>query len=101
MIKYCALTTVSGSLRSFVIPSLENLKEHGYDITVSCKSDEEFQQEIQNQFHYFPLDIERGFNFKKTIENIFVLYKLFKTERFQMVEYGTENVSMSASVAAW
>lgn len=100
-IKYCALTTMSESLKSFVIPSLENLKEHGYVITISCAKDDAFHKEMKDQFSYFPLDIERGFNLPKTISNIFVLYRFFRREQFQMIEYGTENVAMCASLAGF
>lgn len=100
-IKYCALTTMPGSLRTFVLPSLRILKVNGYNITVSCLKDDTFRKEIEGEFNYFPLDIERGFNLKKTLKNVLVLYKFFKKEKFQMIEYGTENVAMSASLAGW
>ena len=100
-IKYCALTTISGSLKSFVIPALDCLSENGYDITVSCAHDEEFKKEMQGKYPYFELDIERGFNLPKTIKTICCLSRFFKKEKFQMIEYGTENVALCASIAGW
>lgn len=100
-IKYCALTTTAGSLKSFVIPAMEKLKVHNYDVTLSCANDETFKAEINGRFHYFPIDIERGFNLKKTINNIWVLYSFFKEQEFKCVEYGTENVALPASIAAF
>lgn len=99
-VKYCALTTTAASLKSFVLPTLDRLQENGYIIHISCARDDAFGEEIRDKYVYFPLDIERGFNLRKTISNIFILYKYFKKNKFQMVEYGTENVALSASIAA-
>ena len=100
-IKYCALTTISNSLKSFVLPSLIELKKQGYEITVSCARDDNFAEMVKDEFTYFPLDISRGFHLSKTIKNIFVLWKFFRKEKFQMIEYGTENIALCASIAGF
>lgn len=100
-VKYCALTTVSGSLESFVLPSVIYLSANGYDVTVGCNNDEEFAKSLPVEIKFFPLDIERGYNLKKTIKTIGRLYTFFKKEKIEMVEYGTENVSFCGAIAAW
>lgn len=100
-IKYCALTTISSSMKSFMLPALYELKENGFEITVACAADDELAEQIKNDMRYFPLDISRGFNLKKTISNIFRLARFFRKEKFDVIEYGTENVSLCASVAGF
>ncbi|WP_455436895.1 glycosyltransferase [Hungatella hathewayi] len=100
-VKYCALTTISDSLKSFVLPSLRNLKKNDYDITVSCAKDDNFARMVRDEFNYFPLEITRGFHLSTTILNIFVLYKFFRKEKFELIEYGTENVALCAAVAGF
>ena len=100
-IKYCALTTLSGSLKSFVIPAMDCLAENGYEITLSCANDEKFKKEIENKYHFHPLDIERGFSIRKTIKTVINLYSFFKKEKFDMIEYGTENVAFCAAIAGF
>ena len=100
-VKYCALTTISNSLKAFVLPSLDNLKEKGYEITVSCAEDKEFAKMMEGRFSYFPLDISRGFCLSKTLKNIYVLWRFFKKEKFDMIEYGTENIAFCASIAGF
>lgn len=100
-IKYCALTTISNSLKAFVLPSLYNLKSNGYDVTVSCAADEQFAQMVKDDFNYYPLDISRGFNLPKTLKNIVVLSRYFRKEKFQMIEYGTENIALCAAIAGF
>lgn len=100
-VKYCALTTIAMSMKQFVIPSVEYLSQNGYDVTVGCARDSEFEKSLPSNIKYLPLDLERGYNLKKTILTIGILYRYFKSNKTDMVEYGTENVSFCAAIAAW
>lgn len=100
-IKYCALTTLATSLKSFVLPSLDNLREHGYEVTVSCAEDESFRKETEGRYPYFALNIARGFHLSKTVQSTISLYRFFRKEHFDMIEYGTENVALCAAVAGF
>ena len=101
-IKYCALTTISLNMRSFVLPSAVHLAANGYDVTIGCMRDDKFAQSLEGRsVKYLPLNIRRGFSLKGTLVGIWQLYHFFRKERIQMVEYGTENVSFCGSIAAW
>ena len=101
-IRYCALTTLSLNLRAFVLPSALYLADKGYDVTVGCKRDDHFAQSLAGKpVKYLPLGIERGFSVKGTIVGIWQLYRFFRRNKIQMVEYGTENVSFCGAVASW
>lgn len=100
-IKYCALTTISISMSQFVMPSAKYLSQNGYDVTVGCARDDKFEEGLPSDIKFLPLDLERGYNLKKTILTTFKLYRYFKSEKTDMVEYGTENVSFCAAIAAW
>lgn len=98
-VRYCALTTISGSLKSFIIPAAEFLSDNGYDVFVGCQAD--MKLALPKGIKYIPLSISRGYSIKNTIKTIGELYRFFKKWKIQMVEYGTENVSFCASIAAW
>ena len=100
-IRYCALTTISLNMRSFVMPAALHLEHNGYDVTIGCKRDDAFAKSVPEELTYLPLDIERGFSLKGTITGIHQLYRFFKKNKIQMVEYGTENVAFCGSIAAW
>ena len=100
-IRYCALTTIASSIRSFVLPSAIHLAENGYDVTIGCQKDDKLATDLPANLHYLPLNIERGFSLKGTLMATWQLYRFFRKEKIQMVEYGTENVSLCASIAAW
>ena len=88
-------------MRSFVLPAAVHLARNGYDVTIGCKRDDAFARSIPEGLKYLPLEIERGFSFKGTLKGIIQLYRFFRKNDIQMVEYGTENVSFCGSVAAW
>lgn len=100
-IKYCALTTISLNMRSFMMPAALHLAKKGYDVTIGCKRDDTFAKAVPAELTYLPLDIERGFSLKGTLVGIWQLYRFFRKNKIQMVEYGTENVSFCGSIAAW
>ena len=100
-IKYCALTTISLNMRSFMLPAALHLAKNGYDVTIGCARDDKFAETVPDDLTYLPLGIERGFCLKGTLVGIWQLYRFFKKNKIQMVEYGTENVSFCGSIAAW
>ena len=87
-IKYCALTTISLNMRSFMMPAALHLAINGFDVTIGCKRDDEFARDVPAEIAYLPLDIERGFSLKGTIVGIWQLYRFFRKYKIQMVEYG-------------
>lgn len=99
--KYCALTTISASLRSFILPAAEFLSKNGYDVTVGCQADDKLASELAEEIKFIPLKITRGYSIAATVLTIAQLYRYFRKERIQMLEYGTENVSFCASIAGW
>lgn len=99
--KYCSLTTISASLKSFVLPAAEFLSKNGYDVTVGCQRDNKLAAELPQGIKYIPLKITRGYSIKATILTIAQLYSYFRKEKIQMLEYGTENISFCASIAGW
>lgn len=100
-IQYCAVTTVSTNMDSFVIPAMEELRRCGYDVTLVCNMSDDFAANRPDYFKYIPINIERGFHFFSTLKSIFALYKIFRKNKIDMVQYGTENAAFCASIASF
>ena len=98
----CYLTTVSITLKSFVIPQIEYLKkEHPeWKFTVICDNDEEFNASLPDYITYIPLPMTRGVNLKDSF-NLFRLAKIFKRYKYDMVVYSTPNAALMASLAGY
>lgn len=98
-IKYAFLTTVPASLEAFIMPFSDKLNRDKYQITLISNMDDDFIHENSERYICKRHNLSRGFHFVKTIIGIIQLYKLFKKERYDIIEYATENVAFCASIA--
>ena len=101
MMKYAIVTTVSSTMGSFGIPLAKELKNQGNEPVVICNMTEAFFYEYRDSFRCINLDIARGFHMVNLIKTIFKLYKIFKSEKFDIVQYGTENAAFCGAIASW
>ena len=99
MKKICFITTISSTITSFVLPTANMLCDNGYDVTLICNGDEQFEKSLPQNIKYIPLEMKRGISlelFKRVIE----LKKIFEKQKFDVVQYATPNASLYASIAA-
>ena len=99
MKKICFITTVSGTLKAFVLNTAKYIHENtDWDITFICNYDKQFEEKLPDYIHYIPVKMERGINLGG-IKAIAELKRIFKKERFDLIQYSTPNASLYASVA--
>lgn len=98
---YCMFTTIARSLRAFVIPFAKVVSDAGYQVILGSEDDGKIADELPDDLSFLPLKVKRGFSFKGTILCTIQLYRYFRKNKISVVEYGTENVSFCASIAAW
>ena len=100
MKKICICTTISSTMDSFVVPTAVLLyQECGYDVTLICNYDEKFKNSLPEYINYIPVKMARGIDasgFKSLLDFI----KVFKREKFDLVQYSTPNAACYASIAA-
>jgi glycosyltransferase involved in cell wall biosynthesis len=99
--RICFVTTVPITLLTFVRPQAEYLMRNGWDVTWICAEDEEISQDIPYGVRFIPIQFKRGFDFIGGPAAIVKLYRLFKRERFDLVQYSTPNAAFYTSTAAW
>ena len=100
MKKICIVTTISDTLKAFVLDSAKYLHDvGGYDVTLICDRDDEFARQVPESLHYIPVKMKRGISLTG-FSTIRQLRKIFEKENFDMVQYSTPNASYYASVAA-
>ncbi len=98
--KICMITTVSLTMKSFVVETAKYLHEKGgYDVTLICNNDDEFAKSLPDYLHFLPVKMNRGVDFS-AIKSIVAFYKIFKREKFDLVQYSTPNASLYASIAS-
>jgi len=100
MKKICFITTISATLKAFVVETAEYLHRNGdYDITFICDTDEDFINTLPDYINYIPVSMKRGISLSG-INATFKMITIFKKEKFDMVQYSTPNASFYASIAA-
>lgn len=100
MKKICYVTTVASTLHSFVLPCMEYLLENtDWQITVICDDAPDIRQWLPEKVRYIPVSMKRGISLSG-IAAIRKMAKIFRKEKFDLVQYSTPNASLYASIAA-
>ena len=60
MKKICFVTTVSITIKSFLLQFKDYLVNNDYDVTFICNTDEGMYELCNNQVHYIPVPMKRG-----------------------------------------
>lgn len=102
MKRICFVTTTASAMQLFIKPFiryiLENSKE--YEITCICEENINLENSLPADVNYSPIQIKRGISISG-VSTIFKLYKLFKKNEFDLVQYTEPNAAMYASISAW
>ena len=78
MKKICFITTISLTLKAFVLKTAEYLHENtDWDISFICSTDDEFEQMLPEYIHYNPVPMERGISVSG-IKAMLEMKKIFK-----------------------
>ena len=100
MKKICICTTISLTMKTFVVETAKYLYEKcGYDITLICDEDKVFQQSLPEYIHFIPIHMARGMDLS-AMSSIRQFIRIFKEQKFDMVQYSTPNAACYASIAA-
>ncbi len=100
MKKICYCTTIPLTMEAFILKSAAYIHNNtDWDISIICSYDENFAAELPDYIHYYPVSIKRGISFDG-LGVIRQMKKIFKRERFDLVQYSTPNASLYASIAA-
>lgn len=100
MVKICFLTTISATLKAFVMDFAKYLHETGeFEVYFICDNDEDFAKSLPEYVHYIPVPMKRGINLS-SFKAIGKLRKIFKEYQFDIVQYSTPNAAYYGSIAA-
>lgn len=103
MKKLCIITTMWSSIDNWIKPFLNEYNKRGVDVTIVCNMDKEYIQKLNREYpfvHTYPVDFPRGINVTGSFKSIVKLYRFFRKNHFDMVQYSTPNASMYAAVAS-
>ena len=101
--KICFVTTVPGTLKSFVLALASYLHDNSsgeFEITFICDKDDAFAASLPPYIRYIPVKMERGISLGG-VSAMLRMVQIFRREKFDLVQYSTPNASLYASLAAW
>lgn len=100
--KICFCTTLGGTLGFVKELSLYLVEHENYEVTWLAGDDERVQQFANEHEHirFIPLKMKRGIAFDAP-RVIWQMFRIFKREKFDIVQYSTRNAGTYASIAAW
>ena len=99
MKKICFVTTVSITIKSFLLQFKDYLVNKDYYVTFICNTDESMYELCNNQVHYIPVPMKRGVGLDG-LSAINKLTKIFRENKFDIIQYSTPNAALYASIAA-
>lgn len=101
MKKICFVTTISLTLRVFVLKTAEYIHANtDWDISMICSDDADFASSLPPYIHYYPVKMERGIS-ASGVKAMLEMKKIFQREKFDLIQYSTPNASLYASLAGW
>lgn len=99
--KICIATTISGTIKAFALETAKYLHDKcGYDVTFICNYDAEFENALPEYLHYIPVKMSRGIDFSG-FASAWKFYRIFRKEKFDLVQYSTPNAACYASLGAF
>ena len=102
MKKICSLATLPITVKYFMLGNLNYLAENGYDCYCICNNNTELTPELLGKAKYIPMEIKWGYvSLKDFVLCTYRMYKIFKKEKFDIIQYATFNAGLSACVAGW
>ena len=99
--RICFCTTIPNTIRSFLVPLARYLVDkENYDVTFISNTSDILDEYLDEHTHYIPVPMKRGIAIDG-LKAIWRFYKIFKREKFDIVQYSTRNAATYASIAAW
>ena len=98
--KICFITTATGTLKAFVVPAVWYLSKHtDWEICMMAADNPEFQSMLPEGVRFIPVPMKRGISLGG-IKAMQQMKKIFKREKFDLVQYSTPNAALYASMAS-
>jgi len=99
--KICFCTTLGGTIKAFLVDLSNYLVNHeNYDVTWIASDDDSLHEHVNEHIHFIPLNMKRGMAIDG-LKIIWQMYRIFRRERFDIVQYSTRNAGTYAAIAAW
>ncbi|MDE2028552.1 MAG: glycosyltransferase [Candidatus Omnitrophica bacterium] len=99
--RLCFVTTLPVTITDFLVPQTQYLIEKGWDVTWISANDPGLGRVLpKGTPHYIPLPFRRSMGLFGILRLTAALYRIFRRERFSIVQYSTPAAAFCAGTAA-
>ncbi len=100
--KICGITTQARTVKAFMLENLKYVSDHGWKAYAISQPTDIFSEEDLSIVRYIPVDIKWGnVSPMEVFKTIWKLYKIFRKEEFDVIQYATSNAALYSCVAGW
>lgn len=99
-LRVCQLCAVDFSLKHFLLPLIDGMKIHGWDVTAVCSDGPEIPGMRAKGYVIDTIPISRSLNLFKHAVSVIRLVRYFRRERFDILHVHTPVAALVARVAA-
>lgn len=99
MKKICYIVTLPMTIEAFFIPQLKYLSNNDFIVDVICSKSDTLQKKLGDKINYIPVEIPRGISIVGMLKAINTLIKIFRNNKYDMIQYSTPNASFCAVLA--
>ncbi|HIX81307.1 MAG TPA: glycosyltransferase [Candidatus Erysipelatoclostridium merdavium] len=99
MKKICYIVTLPMTIEAFFIPQLKYLSNNDFIVDVICSKSDTLQEKLGDRINYIPIEIPRGISIVGMLKAIKTLIKIFRNNKYDMIQYSTPNASFCAVLA--
>lgn len=101
-IKIAGVATKAQGIKWFMLDNLRYAAKNGFDSYIICEQSDMFDSENLTGITYLPQKMSRGnVSPLEVIKSVRILYKVFKKEKFDIVQYTSSNAALYGSIASW
>ncbi len=102
MKKICGISTKAVTIRAFMIDNLKYVADNGYESFCISNPSEIMTKDLLGKVHFIPVEMQWG-NVSpfELLKQIYRFYKIFRKERFDVIQFATANAGLYAAIAGW
>lgn len=100
-LRVCQLCAVDFSLKHFLLPLIDGMRNHGWDVTAVCSDGPEIPGMRAKGYKIDTIPISRSLNVFKHLLSVIRLVAYFRRQRFDILHVHTPVAALVARVAAF
>ena len=98
--KVCQLCAVDFTVEKFLLPLIDGMESAGWQVTTICSDGPAIQVLSKRGYRFRTVPVARSMNPFKAIRSIFALYKVFREEKFDIINVHTPVAALLGRIAA-